>query len=1252
MFSRLLRARPARAGRPRRIARGGLVIAIVLSGFAPSAATANAPIPADGDLSLRNVDASGTGGLVKSVNTPSLRNGVPAASARILIVGTGVSRALFPAALQPQIAASGPSATDTYGFGTLAASTILQLIPDARITSIRVGAYDSNYVIARLGELADALTAARSDRYDAVLLAYPPQAALDPVTHVIAHGDYGRFGRGINLVTEALLSNPNGIAAIPEDKGLRARVFEGANLRQRDAVERFADQARQWNRTMAALKALDDAGIPVIAPAGDFTKKNGDQIAPIVTQTVYGLSAHPSVLTVGASYADGAVTRVSPTSARGPTLGLDLKPDVLAPADVMAMLPGAATLGWKDDSLRVPLQTLQWAKAGVPPSPCPAPDSAYRCVLQGSSMISASVVAANVAAMVAQGTPHPASARAAADDEILRGIAVAQASRAPATASDASRPAHAWEQGAGVLGGLKGIDLARTPVPLARADLGEVGWDEPASRAIALWPGGAPASASARTTGFVGPDQTGQTIARDFTDGRLSAVSDGTTVTLRAAQGKHQGGVYTGALTLTPPAGSPVTVPTSLTQGLPVDFKASYAYNELMTGGRDGERVEKATLVLFPGLPTNVGILGEAFKSIATRAFRAVPDPTTNYYLRWGITKDSFTDPSVSPAQHGRGTVPTVPPGFYRMHLLSDHGIDARQQRGREESLGIRLGSFGPDAAYVPGSNVLVGAQPPCSAGTAGGPFATGCVTRGDREVDPTNGFCVARNYSTQVAFNVYCGEIAYAIPSAVVSRAVHLIEHGSGSSEWDACGVDIPLDGTNFDFAALTAGAQSCRDTTAPSSWSFPQKAPDCLSPTEKKAFPQGHPSDINAVFSGPTSATVLRNFPVAVMTYRFKLPQPNTYTTAGVSLSYVADNAIVGVRFQTGSDPTGDASNSLLVADDPDVSVVPALERGPSKGSAYNEWAVMSANAAVGSLSIIVIPTAWANTSLDPTKPIARVQLCDVALRVNTFAKQSYGNPRPEGGVDTQFFPVLDRGLTQQIRPGTSRVRPIFEPGSGSFGAAGTEAESLTVAVQIPKNTTHASSPHRVLSPVGGPAYLKAGRRYADGARYESVLPAGFETYDPRYGVNTMTCKEGVNPDERDPERIRNAESCRLVNVARGSSGLLADLTPIATFNGRFAGTLTASHGILERAGGNVAFEVADADDGGAFESRWAKRDGDYVGRFTVSDFYDDAAPFSLIPISGVISVTKDAQGNATLRVNTNEIGGLSRTISALLG
>jgi len=1246
-----------------RIARLFLMLAVLVSGFGLGAAHASTPTVADPDLSVR-IQGSGTGSLLTTVHTPALRAAVPQADPRILIIGTGVERALFPTQLQNAIApAAGPDVTDTHGYGTIAASTLFQLLPNAKITSMRVPARDAGWHLLETSKLADALEYAHANRtrYDLVLLAYPPQAALDPIAHLIGHGDYGRYGRGMGMVIEALLNNRapvrGQIAGIPADRNLRGRVFARANLLQRDAIERYAKQATAWKRVLEALGTLDRAGVAVVAPSGDFARTSGDQLLPLVTQTVFGVAAQPSVITVGASYADGEVTRLSPTSGRGPTLELDQKPNLLAPSDVMVMIPRGARVGWKDDSLRVPLQTLQWAKAGVPPTPCPSLTGVYDCVLQGSTMVSASVVAANLAASVASGLPAAAAARGSNHDEVLRGLAWAQASETRARASDSNRIAYGWEQGAGVLGGLKGIDVSATPVLLDEPSLGELGWNEPSTTRLALWPGGASVSHAAATVrSFLGADATGATVSAALADGgRLGAHPEGTDLTVASAPGRYQGGFYAGELALTGPSGEHVRLPLSFVQGIPLDFRVTYAYNGLQTGGMEGERVEQTTMVLFAGLPTNVGLIGEAFKNLSAKALKHHGgDPLNNFMIRNAVTKDSFTNPNVTASQHGRGRIEVVPPGFYRAHVLSDHGMDVRQSRGRGESLGIRLGSFGHDVAYVPGSYLFVASQAPCTAGSSSGPMSPSCVQRdvATTEIDPTTGFCVTRNPSTQVAFNVYCGEATYALPSAVVSRAVHLIEHDdlAARSEWKTCSLNVPLDGTAADLAGLQSQSNDCAGSTVPTSWSFPTGSPGCLAPEERDRFSRGHPADVTAIYSGASTPSLPgRNFPVGVMTYEFPLPSPNTYTTAGLALSYVADNAIVAVRFRAGEDALSDSSSSILVIDDPDVNVVPALRRGTTKGSTFTEWATMSANAKTAQLSIIVIPTAWARPDLDPTKPIAKVQLCDVALRVNTFAKQSFGTPSP-GATPVQRFTVDDRGLASRIDPSVSRIRPAYDTTSGFLGA-GLEEESLAIAVQIPKNTTRTESmPHHVLSPRGNPAYL-LGVRDAGGNPMGSTLP----TYDPNYGISGGACYEaGLDPDAPDVLRALGGGVCAAWNDAREQGETLGELTPDPVLNGRFAGVLALDHKAVSKAGGRPTFEFADADDGGAFDAagRWATSKGSYVGRFEVSDFFDDAVPFSVTPLAGLISIARDNMGRAILRVNTIEAGGSGHAISSMLG
>jgi hypothetical protein len=1197
--------------RARSIVTAGVVVASLMSaGVARASATAFSPDPG---LSA-SVDQSGTGGAVGTVKTAALRAAIPAhgSAPRILLIGTGVQRSLFPAGVQDSIVASGSDATDPYGYGTIAASTILQILPDAVITSRRVRPADANWFLADLSSLSSALQEARANAssYDLVLLAFPPQAALDPTTYMIGYGDYGTYGRGMAMVEEALLSTPvrNGVAGIPIDKALRDKIFARTDLRQRDAIERYARQAIAWRQILRDVTALDDAGLAVVAPSGDFTRKSNGTVVPLATQTVYGLSALPSVITVGAAYDDGSGWQVSPTSGRGPTLALGAKPDLLAPADVMSMLPAAAKLPWADDSARAPLHMLEWARDGVPPTACPSLSGDYRCVLQGSSMVSAAVVAANLAALASTGAVRAG----AATDQVLRGIAWAGA-RAKARAG--TRAADAWEQGAGVLAGLAGFDPRTAAIALKQADFGQVSPGAPGALSIPLWSGGAqPARAAATLTRFIGPDSSGaaRTASYDAT-ARLNATVSSGVVTLKAAAARAQGGIYTGSVAI-----GDTELPLWLTQDVAVDFHVDEAYNEFMSGGPEGERVEDASMVLFAGLPQNVGLVGDGFKNFATPQFdRFGGDPTNSVVIRAGTTRDSFTNASVAPADHGRGTIDAVPPGFYRFHVLTDHAMEATQARGRAESLGVFLATSGPEAASAPGANLLV---PACSLGVLPGPLP--CAQRdGSVQIDKSSGLCVASDSHAQVAFNVYCGEIAYATPSSFVSRAVHLVDYG----EWSMCGVNVPLDGTALDFAAIAAKGRSCSGATTPTAWSFGAGAPDCASPAEGTS-----PKDLTATYSGPSVASAGRNLPVAVLTYDFALPYLNTYTTATATLQYAVQNAIVGARFSTGGT---DASNSVLVADAAGVDVTPAVAASSPRGSASQQWAVMSSNAPSGSVSLILIPTAWARADLDPTKPISRVSLCDVSLRVSTFAKVAWGAP---GSDASQFYPALDRGLLSQIDPSQSRMRAVWD--GSAFRDAGRESESLVFASQVPKNSTRdASAARHVLSPVGGPAGLRAVRRWGtDALRHENVLASNARAYDPRRGAATLTCAT------TDPVQ---SNVCAAWTQARTSAATLGQLTPDLSLNGRFDGVVSADFATLKRAAGNVAFEIADADDGGASQSRWT------TGAMPVSDYYDDAGqPWSLSALSGLVSVAK--KGTSTiLSLLTADPGGGAHTITAAL-
>ncbi|MFN2613206.1 MAG: hypothetical protein ABR552_00110, partial [Actinomycetota bacterium] len=771
---------------------GLAIVIVVVTSFASVAARASDPT-ADPSLSA-NVDRSGTGSTVTTVDTDTLRAATPSAAPRVLLIGTGVQKDRFPSVLQSAIiTASGTDANDAYGYGTIAASTIMQLAPNATIISKAVRPADVNWTIADLSSLDSVLVWAKTNRssYDVAMLAFPPTAALDPITYTIGYGDYGSFGRGMALVDEALLATDtptDGPAVgIPADKPLRDRLFARANAKQRAAVEQFASQAVQWRAVLNDLRALTDAGVAVIAPSGDYTQKSGASTVPLTTQTIYGLSASPNVITVGAAYDDGRTWNLSPTSGRGPTLTLGMKPDLLAPSNVMAMLPSTAKLTWPDDSQRAPLHMLDWARSGVPPSPCPPlAGSGYRCVLQGSSDVSAAVVTANIGALVASGTPHVASARTSQDDEILRGLALAQAARTGAHTG--ARQAYAWEQGAGVLTGMK--SLGSVPVVTTPLDLGEATFTRAATATLGTWTGGA-AITGARATidSFIGPDGSGRAVTSAWSDPTRVTAS---TSKLTVAPQRAQGGVYAGHVTLDTATGS-TSLPISFVQTLPIDVHVDNGYNEFQGHGREGERVEDAGVVLFAGLPTNVGVVGSAFKNFGSSAFGAFGgDPTASVIIRAARTQSRFRDPSLPIEEHGRAHMQDVPPGFYRFHVLTDHAVEATQTRGKLESLGIRLASSGPDGLTT-GENVLVSS----CAGQVPGPLP--CAQRDPDTVDPASGMCPVSNDAAKVSFDVYCGEIGYAVPTAVVSRAVHMIQYDTDAtkSEWKTCGINIPTDGS-----------------------------------------------------------------------------------------------------------------------------------------------------------------------------------------------------------------------------------------------------------------------------------------------------------------------------------------------------------------------------------------------------------------------------------------------------------------------
>lgn len=554
-----------------RLRRAALVLVLLtafLSPLSPAAAAVFVP-PSDLDAGSPDPSASPTGTMMTSLRTSAFISALPppppsGRPLKILVIGTGVQESIFPGTLR-QNNIFGTAALDTsdpHGFGTIATSIILQLA-HAEITSVGLLADTSWTSVGDLTKFAQALenAATNAASYDSVLLAFPPSAVLDPLPFMTySYGD--RIGSGLAMLNEAILQNPAKtsppVGGIPLDNVLRAQVFAKANVKQRDAVEKFVTRARNWQRITDALSELSRLGVAVVGPAGDtVTPLVTGQQRPGYTQTIAGLSARSDVITVGAGLEDATTTpatqRLSPGSAIGPTLGLRPKPDFLAGTNILAYLPSNSVLGkgWKDatdpvQKLEVP--TIKWIDAPGEDTTClPKTASLGFCALQGSSIVAAALATVNIATLVATGTPNPPTARALNDNEILLGLAQARASLVHAKSSGPpDRNTYPWEEGSGLFEGFgQAFAASSIPVPLGRGDLGEIDWGAGRSLTISLW-GASPTSVAAELNSFLGADPAGSAAAFPYTDPGVSASRGSGTVTVTLAAGTYQGGYYAG----------------------------------------------------------------------------------------------------------------------------------------------------------------------------------------------------------------------------------------------------------------------------------------------------------------------------------------------------------------------------------------------------------------------------------------------------------------------------------------------------------------------------------------------------------------------------------------------------------------------------------------------------------------------------------------------------------------------------------
>ncbi|HKY76288.1 MAG TPA: S8 family serine peptidase, partial [Acidimicrobiia bacterium] len=203
---------------------------------------------------------------------------------RVLLVSSGADKATFGDGYAKQLTRSGD--VDEVGLGTYAASVLFQVAPKAHVTAVDV--YRKGRV--HRPAVVDALHWARehAKEFDAVVLAFPPAALLDPMAHGLADAP----GRAEHVA---------------------AGLADGwAKLRE-DAAE------------------LAKVGIAVVAPAGDLGPG---------PQSILGVAGLPEVITVGAADRDG----VAAASAGGPSVFGRVKPDLVAPAGIAGLVPDESAL--------------------------------------------------------------------------------------------------------------------------------------------------------------------------------------------------------------------------------------------------------------------------------------------------------------------------------------------------------------------------------------------------------------------------------------------------------------------------------------------------------------------------------------------------------------------------------------------------------------------------------------------------------------------------------------------------------------------------------------------------------------------------------------------------------------------------------------------------------------------------------------------------------------------------------------------
>lgn len=615
-----------------------------------------------GNLALNAADtvASAVAG---AVDAAALRP--PANGMRVLLVSSGVDLSVFPTSVQSQISFLSdpsldhwvaPKGTDPVGYGTYAASQILQLVPDARISVLNIynaagrtspGAYWYALYWASF----------RATQFDVMLPAVPPTELLDPISAAMATGEWDSIS---DSISGAALRGLEGDAVFgaPMRPDLITRMSRELTRDEYYGVWRFRHAVAIWNDARERVRRINQGGISVVVPAGDHGPD---------PQTIPGIANLPEIIAVGG--ADRG--QVSAKSSSGPGIDGSVKPDLVAPTGLVGLLPSSSILAKALAAKNVldPGLALDWS-AGEP-------NTQARGRLD-TSLSAAVVVAVATGGLAAAGVRDPAVQRGAlfAASQPIDGVPV-------------------WRQGAGLLERIPDKDFATSrSLVTSHASLGREPDAGDWSATVPVVQGSATGGV-ATVPDYIGinPDATNDIrTASSEEQPQITVTADekGVSFSTPAGSASVRGGLWcgygtvslgTGGVTVPPPgelAEGAEQVALCLVKGFRVRAQSFYIHN---LGAED------TTFTFSPALPPGAGLLDHALHFLPLNPL------------------DVSLFGKVTEAPWGYAFLPNLPPGYYKVRQFSDYGSPVVQtvterKDGSERNV-EQKGDVGANPAYV-----------------------------------------------------------------------------------------------------------------------------------------------------------------------------------------------------------------------------------------------------------------------------------------------------------------------------------------------------------------------------------------------------------------------------------------------------------------------------------------------------------------------------------------------------------------------